>query len=586
MISLFTTIFIPPNDQQRWKELIYCLNKNLNNSLILNIYIFLDGCNDEETKTAVIDNVPITNKIQFIEVGHIPRFGDWIKYSKQFAPKLNDISVFANADIYLDETAKDLKEYANQSESIVCLSRHEFVSETEATPHPNPQWSQDLWAISKQNILSITNTYFIDELNILPTGVCRCDNKVAYIFAMRGWKVFNPFPQIKIYHMQRSSERAYSKLDTNLVGSLCFPSPTDSSTKPSELDINVMPVNAEHITKCAINNYLHKNLLLEPKSKTYNIGFFGASVTKQQNGYVKFFERLCNHNILQHGYGGMHLKDAGIVFIDEVCKNKLDYCFIEWFTPSISGYKKENLFLYLDTIVYKLLLNDCVPIFLFLRGTTSACTFDDKVQDYNLIISEYCLSKNLPYFEAYKDVNVSCMLDEEILRDSVHTNDKGSELYAKAIMNYFNFFVKDKVDIKTISIPKETKFQDIKTLQFNEKVTTGFLIKGNAELIGIYQDVGPFSCFCDVYVDGVQLHSKRPIIDMHCHYIRSTINFNYTFNKSLLVTISPDDIDYSSIVKNNINWAHYKKEGIEPQQKELRLQTLHYIGEIQDITII
>jgi glycosyltransferase involved in cell wall biosynthesis len=84
---------------------------------------------------------------------------------------------------------------------------------------------------------------------------------------MRGWRIFNPFPLIKCNHLQKSPARSYGRLDTNIVGGLCFPSPSDSPSKPSALDISVMPVKVGGITKCSINKYLQKNLFpeLEPQ---------------------------------------------------------------------------------------------------------------------------------------------------------------------------------------------------------------------------------------------------------------------------------------------------------------------------------
>ena len=262
MLTLFTTFFLS-EDRDRQQELLLCLQKNNENSLIKNIFIFLDGQKDEEVKTYISDNLTNTNKLTFIKLGQLPTYGDWVTYSKEYISELDDISVFINADIYVDETILKLKDFTKEVESIVCLSRHDINKDNEIVPHPNPHWSQDLWAVSKENILKIINTFFIDELNITCTGVYRCDNKLAYIFAMRGWVIYNPYLVIKCYHVQKNIARNYSKFDVDIVGGLCFVSVTDSPEKPSELDISVMPVKVGKITKCAINKYLQKNLFPE-----------------------------------------------------------------------------------------------------------------------------------------------------------------------------------------------------------------------------------------------------------------------------------------------------------------------------------
>jgi hypothetical protein len=586
--SLFTTFFIAASNE-RQQELLLCLKKNTENDYIKNIFLLLDGKNESQIKEIVGKSTDVS-KIQFINVNRVPTYGDWIYYSKQKAEELADISVFCNADVYTDDTIIKLSDYTAKNETIVCLSRHDLKENT-FEPHPNPHWSQDLWAISKDNILKIGNQCFIDELTITHTGMYRCDNKLAYIFAMRGWEIYNPCLEVKCYHLQKDVTRNYGKFDTDIVGGLCFVSATNSPDKPSELDISVMPVKIGKITKCAINKYLQKNLFPENVSpavtkSNLTLAFYGASVTKQKTGYVHYIEKMCNHNILQFGHGGMHLKDAGILFADEVCKSKPTFCFVEWFTPGIKNYTKESMFLYLDVIVLNLLKANCVPVFLFLRGVTSTDLFEDKLASYKMIISEYCIPKNIPFIEVYKNVDVGCKLDEEILRDTVHTNDLGSELYAKAILDYFNSYILNTANIKNITTPNPNKYSNIKTLEFEQKCTTGLLIKGSAELVGIYQDVGPFSCFCDVYVDGKLVHKDRSIIDIHCDYIRPTINFNYTFKESLLIEISTKDVDYDDVVKRKINWERYNKEGIFAQQKELRLHSLHYVGEITEVTLL
>lgn len=257
MVSLFTTFFLS-QDLERQQELITALQHNVNNPEIKTIYIFLDGTDEEATRNVIKENVE-TNKIKFLNIKRIPTYGDWIEYSKLFRDEIEDISIYVNADIYTDNTINVLKEYLNTPESIVCLSRHDVGLEG-IMPHPNPHWSQDLWAISKQNILNITNQCFLDELNITRTGMYRCDNKLAFLFTMRGWTIFNPQKQINCFHIQKNTERSYGRFDLNMIGGLCFVGITDTPAVPSDLDVSIMPTKVGNITKCAINKYLHKNL--------------------------------------------------------------------------------------------------------------------------------------------------------------------------------------------------------------------------------------------------------------------------------------------------------------------------------------
>lgn len=71
-----------------------------------------------------------------------------------------------------------------------------------------------------------------------------------------------------------------------------------------------------------------------------SICFFGASVTQQskESGYVILFNELLkqndlnNLNIIQKGFGSMHITDAGICKINEVIDENPSYAFLDWFS--------------------------------------------------------------------------------------------------------------------------------------------------------------------------------------------------------------------------------------------------------------
>ena len=104
-----------------------------------------------------------------------------------------------------------------------------------------------------------------------------------------------------------------------------------------------------------------------------NITFFGASITQQSQGYVHYFANLNpQFNIKVFGYGSMHLKDAGICFIDNVLTTDPEYCFIDWFSTAYVDEAKENfeeICLYLDTILHKFYSKGVKLVFLTLPET-------------------------------------------------------------------------------------------------------------------------------------------------------------------------------------------------------------------------
>ena len=107
--------------------------------------------------------------------------------------------------------------------------------------------------------------------------------------------------------------------------------------------------------------------------------FFGASVTQQKNGYaIQFIKqnKCLNYNIF--GYGSRHLNDAGICYIDDVIRSNPSHCFIDWFNTGYISYnedKFDEIKIYINTIVHKLLYNKIVLISSKLTIGSSPCTF-------------------------------------------------------------------------------------------------------------------------------------------------------------------------------------------------------------------
>ena len=129
-----------------------------------------------------------------------------------------------------------------------------------------------------------------------------------------------------------------------------------------------------------------------------NIVFFGASVTQQKNGYVDIFTSFINKSnpeflVQKYGFGSMHLRDAGICFIDEIILQKPSYCFIDWFTTAMI-YNCSSLKTYLDCIVRKLKLINSKIVFLLLHNRD----INERQQMYIDVIS-YANEYNIFYIE-------------------------------------------------------------------------------------------------------------------------------------------------------------------------------------------
>jgi hypothetical protein len=301
-----------------------------------------------------------------------------------------------------------------------------------------------------------------------------------------------------------------------------------------------------------------------------NISCFGASVTAQKEGYVmKLTELLesCNVNVIQKGYGGMHLFNAGIVFLNEVIKEKPNICLIDWFS---TGYIFEEC-TFLDTIIYSLCQIHCIPIFLFLDRK-------DILLRKNMYIfcKDYAKKNNINYIELHD------IWDKEIiLRDMVHTTILGAEKYAEYISQFLKneIFPNMQMCFDNIICPVENKYCIVKKIDINKIVNTEIQFSGNGEIIGIYQTIGPHSGKLKyIYYNDQDIEKEQEFIlwDRWCHYERKTISNHIDINGKFKIIITQEDFD-KSIANKQIEWNNYVNY--------MNIISIFYIGDIEIIKI-
>ena len=154
------------------------------------------------------------------------------------------------------------------------------------------------------------------------------------------------------------------------------------------------------------------------------IAAFGASVTQQENGYVDQLAKKLGSNIKKFGYGGMHLPDAGICFIDTVCNYKPDIVFIDWFSTDYMQQSDRTLQC-IDTILYKFSLIKCIVVFLIFPERRTDGRQQEKESFYDFC--RKALKERNAYF-----IDISSKFENSdlsnILRDSIHTTVQGGVL--------------------------------------------------------------------------------------------------------------------------------------------------------------
>ena len=150
--SLYTTYFIS-DSKERQAEIDYCLIQNLNNEHIDAVDLFISTLDQHHMTINLAD---YRHKLNTITLNQIPSYQDWLKHSKN----KNEISIFANADIFFNSTIQYAHNLLNNDKkNLVALSRYDVLTNQEIRQHENPHWSQDVWIINSNNIDTVSYTH-------------------------------------------------------------------------------------------------------------------------------------------------------------------------------------------------------------------------------------------------------------------------------------------------------------------------------------------------------------------------------------------------------------------------------------------
>ena len=295
------------------------------------------------------------------------------------------------------------------------------------------------------------------------------------------------------------------------------------------------------------------------------VAFFGASVTVQKDGYVTVFENLTKDmdiTVFRHGYGGMRLDDAGISFIDEALKDKPNYLFLDWFSPSALC-NENRLNKCLDLIVRKCFIQSIVPVFLLFDRNP----FSEMREIMYTNVIKYADKYKINCINLYKNENAT-----GLLKDEVHTTIIGSEFYGKRIYEVYSTLGKQPI---IYEIPEKNELFDIKYKDVDIIVNSNISISGSFQLIGIYQDVGYFSGLIEKIEDGKKSNSKT--WDIHCHYIRKNFNISTVkYCSNLIVNVLQDNFDTS---------ACRRIYDFTDKKRYLRIYKIFYIGVIDSLIV-
>ncbi len=241
-IHLCTPYFRSANDD-RQAEFDQCLVGNIANPLIDEITLFVDDAHAPSIEH---------HKVRIVDIEGRLTYRDWLEFALSLPER--HISVLSNTDILFDDTVSKLKSVFEQDDRFVALSRHEKLSDS-LKPHPDPKWSQDVWAIETGSTVTPEFAKAVD----FPLGVPRCDNKIIYEAAIHGWNVINPFPSVRAIHLHESQFRSYHKtFDRTLIGGMGFASACPDLMGQSKVELSVWPLKTQNISGVRVISSLEK----------------------------------------------------------------------------------------------------------------------------------------------------------------------------------------------------------------------------------------------------------------------------------------------------------------------------------------
>jgi hypothetical protein len=210
---LITQFFIHP-DKKRHHEIVSCLRRNLQLKELTKIYLLNEKIYSEE-ELGISDLCDENKKmIEQICINERLTYKDVLLFIKFMAEKgYNGYYIFANSDIFLDNSLKNLQSTSlSREKAFYAILRFEYNEKykddlSQSILFGPSKTSQDTWIIHSN---FCPNNNEIEQCNF-SFGLPGCDNVIAYRFNSFGYKIYNEPYVIKTYHLHSSQIRNYSE---------------------------------------------------------------------------------------------------------------------------------------------------------------------------------------------------------------------------------------------------------------------------------------------------------------------------------------------------------------------------------------
>ena len=243
MVILYTTYYNEKSPSRK-DELKYCLDQNLENSLIDRIFLLNES--DKEF------DIP---KIISKKLNRRPHFNDFFDLINQNSTK-DDISIIANSDIFFDETLKYLNNY--QSKNVVLALTRWNMFKSGPKLQDTYFYSQDTWVFFGR-ISKIDGDFNL--------GSVGGDNRLAFEIRQANYKLLNPALTLKTYHYHNHCFKNFydNNFPDRVPPPYYYPIPTISKYDENLLILGKLKLQLEVI------NYWIKQLYLRKFIKSFGL---------------------------------------------------------------------------------------------------------------------------------------------------------------------------------------------------------------------------------------------------------------------------------------------------------------------------
>lgn len=206
---IFINYFSDKNEERK-KEYLYCVQKNIEPDFINKVFIFVENPNSKK-------DIPSNDKIVFIDIPKRMEFADAIHYA---AKNLEDdsIIIILNLDIFIENSKewanldKEFFEVGYPNKALVC-KRHN-LDENMNTWIEEYSWNKgefcDAWIIKTP----FNPEFLKEDFNFCVGGAPQCDNTMMYLLSKYN-HVFSWGSKYKIYHYDLCRKQTTTEMVLN-----------------------------------------------------------------------------------------------------------------------------------------------------------------------------------------------------------------------------------------------------------------------------------------------------------------------------------------------------------------------------------